>query len=118
MKRKHLVILIILLSLIFVSLIILGYYIFISASYIPKVEILEDSTFIRNHILENEKDNLKTFVAVQQIDNIGIGIGNKKKYEFYGLVLMDTYNVEGPLLEHVQTVKKLYKIVYIERKSY
>lgn len=111
MTRKYLIIL---LSLIFVLLIILGYYIFISASHIPKVEILEDSTFIRNHILENEKDNLKTFIAVKEIDVIY----NEKNSEFYGLVLVDTYNVESQLLEHVQTVKKLYKIVYKERKSY
>lgn len=46
-KRKHLIIL---LSLIFVSLIILGYYIFISINYVPRAELLEESNIIEDDI--------------------------------------------------------------------
>lgn len=45
MKIKHLIILII-----FVLLILLGYYIFNSINYVPRAELLEDSDIVENEV--------------------------------------------------------------------
>lgn len=115
MKKKYLIGLIIFVILVF--LILFGYYIFICMNNtIPKAEMLEDSEFIINHILEKEKkdDNLETFIATCEISSID----NEKKTEFYLIVLIDTYNVENQSLEHNQSTTKLYKIIYNKRKSH
>lgn len=57
MKRKHLIIL---LSLIFVLLILLGYYIFISINYVPKAELVEESNIIENETTDNTLQNRNT----------------------------------------------------------
>ena len=54
MKRKYLIIL---LSFIFVLLIILGHYIFVSITYVPRAEILMENSIEENNIIEN-KDNI------------------------------------------------------------
>ncbi len=51
MKRKYLIIL---LSLIFVLLIILGHYIFVSITYVPRAEILMENSIEENFIKENK----------------------------------------------------------------
>lgn len=50
MKRKYLIIL---LSLIFVLLIILGHYIFASITYVPRAEMLMENSIEENFIKEN-----------------------------------------------------------------
>lgn len=59
MKRKYLIIL---LSLIFVLLIILGHYIFVSITYVPRAEIVMENSIKENFIKENNiienKDNI------------------------------------------------------------
>lgn len=50
MKRKYLIIL---LSLIFVLLIILGHYIFVSITYVPRTEMLMENSIEENFIKEN-----------------------------------------------------------------
>ena len=50
MKRKYLIIL---LSFIFVLLIILGHYIFVSITYVPRAEILMENSIEENFIKEN-----------------------------------------------------------------
>ena len=111
MKRKYLIVLII-----FALLgILLCYYIFACMnSLIPKAVAIEDSDFIKNFILENEKQdsNLKTFVAIKEIaTEKKPKIIHKEKFDFYALVLIDTYNVENELLEHNQSITKLYKFI-------
>ena len=49
-KRKYLIIL---LSFIFVLLIILGHYIFVSITYVPRAEILMENSIEENFIKEN-----------------------------------------------------------------
>lgn len=51
MKRKYLIIL---LSFIFVLLIILGHYIFVSITYVPRAEILMENSIEENFIKENK----------------------------------------------------------------
>ena len=112
MKRKYLIILIIL-----VLLILLCYYIFICMdNAVPSAQLLEDSDFITNYILENEKkdNNLKTFIATSEIS----ATNNGENTEFYVIVLIDTYNVENQLLENNQSITKLYKIIFKKRKSH
>ena len=114
MKRKYLTILIIFALLI---VILLGYYIFTCFNNtMPSAQFLEDSDFIINHILANEKkdNNLETFIATSEISLLH----NGKNYEFYTIVLINTYNVENQLLEHNQSITKLYKIIFRKRKSY
>lgn len=114
MKRKYFMILIVLVLLIVI--IFLGYNIYNYINYVPKSQLLEDSDFITNCILENEEkdNNLKTFIAASEISVIN----NEKISEFYAIVLIDTYNVENQLLEHNQSITKLYKIIFKKRKSY
>lgn len=50
MKRKYLIIL---LSFIFVLLIILGHYIFVSITYVPRAEMLMKNSIEENFIKEN-----------------------------------------------------------------
>lgn len=50
MKRKYLIIL---LSLIFVLLIILWHYIFVSITYVPRAEMLMENSIEENFIKEN-----------------------------------------------------------------
>lgn len=50
MKRKYLIIL---LSFIFVLLIILGHYIFVSITYVPRAKILMENSIEENFIKEN-----------------------------------------------------------------
>ena len=50
MKRKYLIIL---WSLIFVLLIILGHYIFVSITYVPRAEMLMENSIEENFIKEN-----------------------------------------------------------------
>ena len=108
MKRKYLIILIVFVLL--GIIIFLGYNIYNYINYVPSSELLEDSGFITNCILENEKkdDNLETFIATSEISTID----NEKNTEFYAIVLIDTYNIENQLLEHNQSITKLYKIIF------
>ena len=108
MKRKYLIILIVFVLL--GIIIFLGYNIYNYINYVPSSELLEDSGFITNCILENEKkdDNLETFIATSEISTID----NEENTEFYAIVLIDTYNIENQLLEHNQSITKLYKIIF------
>ena len=58
MKRKYLIIL---WSLIFVLLIILGHYIFVSITYVPRAEMLMENSIEENFIKEN-KMKVSTYV--------------------------------------------------------
>ncbi len=109
MERKYLIILII-----FVLLIVIlpGIYILICINNtIPSVQALEDADFIINYISKKE-DNIKTFIATK---DISINNNGENK-EYYLIVLIDRYNVENQLLEHNQSIIKLYKIVFKKRK--
>lgn len=53
MKRKYLITLIIL--ILFVLLLLLGHYIFVSINYVPKIDSIEKSNIIENEITN---DNL------------------------------------------------------------
>ena len=117
MKRKHLIISMIFVILIFFIILsmLLFYYIFACMSEISTIELVEDSKLIKNYILENEKNdnNLKTFIAIKEIALIDDG----KDDEFYGVVLINTYNIENQLLEHNKSIKKLYKLKINFRKQ-
>ena len=109
MERKYLIILII-----FVLLIVIlpGIYILICINNtIPSVQALEDADFIINYISKKE-DNIKTFIATKDISLYN----NGENEEYFLIVLIDRYSVENQLLEHINSVTKLYKIVFKKRK--
>lgn len=114
MKKKYLIILIIFILLIIILLIIMlpGCYLIVCINNtIPSVQALEDADFIINYISKKE-DNIKTFIATK---DISLNTNGENK-EYYLIVLIDRYSVENQLLEHINSVTKLYKIVFKKRK--
>lgn len=106
MKKKRLIILIISVLL---GISLSYYFVTCISNQKPSAQLLEDSNYIKNYILENEKedDNVKPFIAIKEISIIDKG----KKKEFYAFVVIESYNIEGQLLEHNKSITKLYKLV-------
>ena len=75
----------------------------------PKVQLVGESDFIINHLLEKEK--LKTFISTSQIESIE----NGENTDLYSVVLIANYNIENQLLKLNNFYTKLYKITYKER---
>ncbi|MFR0823331.1 MAG: hypothetical protein ACLU84_01355 [Clostridia bacterium] len=57
MKRKHLIVLMILVLLV-ILLILMGYYIFISINYVPRIYSIEESNSVENKLTNNSLETL------------------------------------------------------------
>lgn len=111
MKKKYLLtILIMLVAIIFVLFV--GYYILFYMNLPPKMQLVGDSEFLINHLLEKEK--LETFISTSKIEEIE----NGETTDLYTVVLIANYNIENQELKLNNFYTKLYKITYKERRSY
>ena len=109
MNKKYVLTIFIMLVAIIIGLIV-GYNIlFNNITMQPKVQLVGESDFIINHLLEKEK--LKTFISTSQIESIE----NGENTDLYSVVLIANYNIENQLLKLNNFYTKLYKITYKER---
>ena len=109
MNKKYVLTIFIMLVAIIIGLIV-GYNIlFNNITMPPKVQLVGESDFIINHLLEKEK--LETFISTSQIESIE----NGENTDLYSVVLIANYNIENQLLKLNNFYTKLYKITYKER---
>lgn len=101
MKRKHLIIL---LALIFASLILLGYYIFISINYVPRAEIVEEN---QNNDATSKVNFIRTYKVITDLkktDQTG-------EYNYY---VIEQYQLGEPTVIKISSKYKLQENVNYE----
>ena len=111
MKKKYLLTILIMLVAIIFGLFV-GYYILFYMNLPQKMQLVGDSEFLINHLLEKEK--LETFISTSKIEEIE----NGETTDLYIVVLIANYNIENQELKLNNFYTKLYKITYKERRSY
>ena len=111
MKKKYLLTILIMLVAIILGLFV-GYYILFYMTLPPKMQLVGDSEFLINHLLEKEK--LETFISTSKVEEIE----NGENTDLYIVVLIANYNIENQVLKLNNFYTKLYKITYKERRSY
>lgn len=107
-NKKYILTILIMLVAITIGLIV-GYYILFYITLPPKVQLVGESEFIINHLLEKEK--LETFISTSHIKSTQ----NGENTDLYAVVLIANYNIENQLLKLNNFYIKLYKITYKER---
>lgn len=110
-NKKYILTILIMLVAITIGLIV-GYYILFYITLPPKVQLVGESEFIINHLLEKEK--LETFISTSHIESTQ----NGENTDLYAVVLIANYNIENQLLKLNNFYTKLYKITYKERRNY